>query len=103
MICFAYGIGRYECDARRNMVCPGPDNFEACPYYRPKAEVDEARMRALKRIATLDKPHQFAIAQTYYSGKMPWKEGRRHEYRTTAHKRAHRRKRRLQRKKMQGE
>ena len=66
--CFALKMdvcGALECD------CPG---FENCPFYRTREQVDESRRKALERINTLPRLRQLHIAETYYGGKMPWKE-----------------------------
>lgn len=45
-----------------------------CAFYKTQAELDESRLVANMRLASLPKEHQIQIADKYYKGEMPWLE-----------------------------
>lgn len=50
-----------ECSATNYKECP-----EKCPFRKTKAELQEGREKAAKRIATLPEHQQRAIREKYY-------------------------------------
>lgn len=67
--CFGMNA-RGECTCLNSKACAG---FDVCPFYksRMKAMADMEKADALLRAMPEEK--QTAIAEKYFSGKMPWK------------------------------
>ncbi|MCK9479875.1 MAG: hypothetical protein M0R40_10330 [Firmicutes bacterium] len=56
------------CEALNKKVC------DSCPFYKTTEDNKKSIQKAYRRIASLDKAQQLAIANKYFKHKMPWTE-----------------------------
>ena len=74
--CFACKSG--ECIALDTAPCackrPRP-----CPFFKTQAQIDREQQWIYARHAAKPADLQRAIADKYYGGTMPWKDGERHD------------------------
>ncbi len=68
-----FGFRNYKCQVLYNDACKGCDN--KCKFYATDAQMVEARHQANCHISTLWPTKQVDIADKYYGGKMPWRNG----------------------------
>lgn len=69
--CFALGSARV-CRILTVYECKG----EECPFFKTKSKFDSKQRLANIRLRRLPQEQQTHIADKYYSGQMPWKEGK---------------------------
>ena len=60
------------CSALIVYKCPG----RKCAFFRTPAQARASLRRANARLASLDRTSQEYIAEKYYDGRMPWREGK---------------------------
>lgn len=56
------------CEALNKKIC------DSCPFYKTETQLKEDKQKTYKRIESLDKSQQLAIANKYFKDKMPWTE-----------------------------
>jgi len=70
--CISFNIenGRFMCIATTNETCDGVE----CTFHRTAKAQRASLGQAHARLRSLPEEAQVSIADTYYDGKMPWRE-----------------------------
>ncbi len=61
-----------KCQILKVDKCTG---YSTCPFYKTEEDRKSSIKKAFRRLASLDELKQNIIADQYYNGKFPWKEG----------------------------
>jgi len=71
---FCFACKGDQCIALDNPPCAS-EQLQPCPFFKTQAQFDADREHAMELIAAKTDEEQSYIADKYYQGRMPWKDG----------------------------